>query len=110
MFQYNRLSDLRPELLYFGLPKERFVSIKALHETELLILEALEVVIRRVDKTAIKFVFTADITRDTTEADIEKLAHYTITRSAVVRDRLARDRELIPFAATFNVGKYISYR
>jgi hypothetical protein len=106
--KYKRLSDLRPSM-YFGLNKERFVSITTLDAKELLILECKQDTVKGQEKVIIRFCFTSDIGDEPTEEELANKSHYTITRSDVIRDRLQRDKALIPFAATFHVGKYTYY-
>jgi hypothetical protein len=77
---------------------------------EVLILEWRGVTIKGKDKAAVRFCFTSEIAEEPTEEELSAKSHYTITRSAVVRDRLERDKDLVPFAATFHCGKYTSYR
>jgi hypothetical protein len=103
------LRDVKPQEKYFGLSKDRFVSIESLHQKDVYIVEAKEITVNGVNKLTIRFVFMSDITSDTKEEDLYKLSHYTITRSKVVMDRMNRDKDRIPFAATFDIGKYTSY-
>jgi hypothetical protein len=89
------------------------VSIKDLGGIEILFLEFAEVKYQEVEKVAIKFAYyrdLAELDHEPTADDLARLAHYTITRSEVVKDRLRRDREHLPFVAHFVTnGKYIYY-
>jgi hypothetical protein len=109
---YKRLSDIR-QTPYFGLDPARRVSIKDLGGIEILFLEFAEVKYQEVEKVAIKFAYyrdLAELDHEPTPDDFARLAHYTITRSEVVKDRLRRDREHLPFVAHFVTdGKYIYY-
>jgi hypothetical protein len=109
---YKRLSDIR-QTPYFGLDPARRVSIKDLGGIEILFLEFAEVKYQEVEKVAIKFAYyrdLAELDHEPTADDLARLAHYTITRSEVVKDRLRRDREHLPFVAHFVTnGKYIYY-
>lgn len=58
-----------------------------------------------------KFCLTAELSEEPTEAELAEAARYTITRSMVIRDRLAQDADIIPFAATVRKikNKYFCY-
>ena len=107
----RRKRDLKPRRLFFGLPKEKFVSITTLVDKEIFITEVMEVTIKGVPKLAIKFCLTADIGENPSEDDIERCARYTITASDVIRDRLANDADILPCAVTIRKvnNRYYSY-
>ena len=96
--EFKRLSELRPR--WFDLPKEARVSIQELFGKDVVIFDYLIDTIKNEEKAIIKFAYP----------DKPEEMHYTITRSEVVRDRLARDKSLMPFVCQFNTKKkYICY-
>jgi hypothetical protein len=105
---FKQLKDLRPSS-FFGLSKARFVSITTLNKQQILILKSAPVTIKHVEKVAILFCYAGDAAKAANEDELAEYSHYTITRSAVMADRLERDRDLFPCIVTVNVGKYISY-
>lgn len=96
--EYKRLSELRPR--WFDLPKEARVSIQELFGKDVVIFDYLIDTIKAEEKAVIKFAYP----------DKPDEMHYTITRSEVVKDRLSRDKGLMPFVCQFNTKKkYICY-
>ena len=96
--EFKRLSELRPR--WFDLPKEARVSIQELYGKDVVLFDYLIDTIKNEEKAVIKFAYP----------DRPEEMHYTITRSEVVRDRLARDKGLMPFVCQFNTKKkYICY-
>ena len=96
--EFKRLSELRPR--WFDLPKEARVSIQDLYGKDVVIFDYLIDTIKNEEKAVIKFAYP----------EKPEDYHYTITRSEVVRDRLARDKALMPFVCQFKTKKsYICY-
>ncbi len=98
--EYKRLSDMRPTESWFGLSKQDRVSITALYDLDVIFFEYIFAIIKGEEKTIVKFSYP----------EKDDLFHYFITRSDVIRDRLERDKELMPFVATVKAIKnYIAY-
>jgi hypothetical protein len=107
--KYKRLSDIKPKQLFFGLPKEKFISITTLSDVEVLFLEVLNCTIKTEPKIAIRFCLCTEISDEPAEQELAEHSYYTITRSAVMADRLSQDKGLMPFAATIRQKKYTYY-
>lgn len=98
--EIKRLSDIRKQNNWFLLSKDQRVSIEALVNVEIVFWEFLEAKIKGESKTVVKFSYP----NKTTEF------HYFITRSEVIRDRLEKDRELLPFVASVKrVKNWLGY-
>lgn len=98
--EIKRLSDIRKQNNWFLLSKDQRVSIEALVNVEIVFWEFLEAKIKGESKTVVKFSYP----NKTTEF------HYFITRSDVIRDRLEKDRELLPFVASVKrVKNWLGY-
>lgn len=96
LFEFKKLSECG----FFGLTKDKFVSITQLYGKELGFVDCQKVNINNQDKLAIKFVYL----------DNQSEPHYTLTRSKVITDRMEKDKSNLPFIATFkNTGKYSYY-
>lgn len=95
-----RLSKLKEAKNWFGLSKQKRISIEQLYEIEIAFFDFIETSIKGETKVVVKFaypIFPEDY-------------HYFITRSDVMRDRLTKDKELMPFIASIRrVKKYIGY-
>ena len=107
----QRRSELKPKRKFFGLDKDKFVSITELDGKEVLILEVQTVTIKGEDKTAIRMCLTSETGDDPSDARLLECNRYTITKSTVIADRLNHDADIIPFAATFHKvnNRYYSY-
>lgn len=95
MFEFKKLSDCG----FFGLPKDRFVSIKELYNKEIGFIDYENAFINNQNKVVIKFVYLDD----------QETLHYTITKSKVIMDRIKKDKQKLPFIATFKTDKYSYY-
>lgn len=99
MEQYKKLSAIKAEANWFGLPREARVSIRDLVGKEIIFFEYQNVTIKGENKVAVKFAYPED--------DTEK--HFFLTRSEVIMDRLAQNEELMPFVATVKNDKKYFY-
>lgn len=98
--EIKRLSELRNAGNWFDLTKDKRVSIESLYGKEIIFYEFLTATIKKEPKIVVKFAYP----------DSPEAFRYFITRSDVVRDRLERDRDVMPFIATINkVKNYIAY-
>lgn len=98
--EYKRLSDIRVTENWFGLPKDKRISITKLYDVDVVFFEHLIATIKGEQKAIIKFAYP--------ETDNDH--YYFITRSDVVKDRLERDKEHMPFVAKIKqVKNYIAY-
>ncbi len=98
--EFKRLSEIKDANNWFALPREVRVSIETLIGKDIAILEYIERRIRGEDKIVVKFVFPEEPTFE----------RYFITRSEVVKDRLFRDKEHLPFVVTMKKVKgYYAY-
>ena len=95
MFEFKRLQDCG----FFGLTKDKFVSIKELYNKEIGFLDCQKVNINNQDKLAVKFVYL----------NKQEDFYYTLTRSKVIMDRIEKDKSNFPFIATFKTDKYSYY-
>ena len=81
------------------LPRDARVSIKELVGKEIVFFEYQDVTIKGEAKVAVKFAYP--------ENDSE--AHFFLTRSEVMKDRLAKTADLMPFVATVKNDKNYYY-
>lgn len=95
LFEFKKLSNCG----FFGLTKDKFVSIKELYGKEIGFVDCQKVNINNQDKLAIKFVYL----------DNQEDFYYTLTRSKVIMDRMEKDKSNLPFIATFKSDKYSYY-
>ena len=98
--EIKRLSDIKELKNWFGLGKDRRVSIESLFGIEIAFFEHIITPIKGENKIIIKFAYP-----DKTDE-----FYYFITRSDVIMDRIEKDKELMPFFATIKkVKNYTSY-
>lgn len=97
--EYKKLSEIKAEENWFGLPRDARVSIKDLVGQEIIFFEYKEVTIRDENKVAVKFAYPKN----------DKEEHFFLTRSAVIMDRLAKNKESLPFVATLKNDKKYFY-
>lgn len=97
--QYKRLSDIKAADQWFGLPRSARRSILDLVNREIIFFEYKEVKVRGEDKVAVRFAFP--------ENDSESLLF--LTRSEVIKDRLAKTAADMPFIATIRHDKNYFY-
>lgn len=98
--EIKRLSDIKELKNWFGLGKDRRVSIESLFGIEIAFFEHIITPIKGENKIIIKFAYP-----DNTDE-----FYYFITRSDVIMDRIEKDKELMPFLATIKkVKNYTSY-
>lgn len=96
----KRLSEIKKKNNWFELPKEKRVSIESLLNIDIAFLDYLFVNIRGEEKAVIKFAYADNVEEE----------HYFITRSDVVKDRIEKDKELLPFIASVKrVKNYTVY-
>jgi hypothetical protein len=97
--EIKRLSE-KKQIEWFGMPKEKRTSIENLFDKDIAFFDMKLVTIRGEEKAIVKFAFP----------DNPEDLRYFITRSDVMKDRLERDRELMPFVATIKkVKNYTAY-
>ncbi|MBD5230305.1 MAG: reverse transcriptase [Bacteroidales bacterium] len=98
--EFKRLSQIRDAENWFGLPREKRVSIESLFNADIIFFEHLITTIKNETKVVVKFAFP----------DSPEDYRYFITRSDVIRDRLERDRDVMPFIATIKkIKNYTAY-
>ena len=97
--EYKRLSEIRRNELWFGLPKTARRSIRDLEDHEIVFFEFKYVTVKGEEKVAVRFSFP----------DNDQECHYFLTRSSVVRDRLEKASEALPFIATVKHDKNYYY-
>lgn len=97
--EYKKLSDLQAESNWFGLPRDARVSIRDLVGKDIIFFEYQTVTIHGEEKVAVKFAYPEDDTR----------AHFFLTRSVVMKDRLAKTEDLMPFVAKVKNDKNYYY-
>lgn len=98
--EYKRLSEIREAENWFGLPKSKRVSIKDLFEKDVVFFDFLTATIRGEEKIVVKFGYP----------DNPEDYHMFITRSDVMKSRLERDKDVMPFVATIKqVKNYTAY-
>lgn len=88
--EIKRLSDIKAKQNWFGLDKERRVSIEALMGVEIAFFEHITTAIKGEEKCVVRFAYPSNQSDN----------HYFITRSDVIKDRLDKDKDLMPFIAT----------
>lgn len=93
--EIKRLSDIKAKQNWFGIDKDKRVSIEKLFGVEIAFFEHLTAVIKGEPKCVIRFAYP----------DRPDDFHFFITRSDVIMDRLDRDKELMPFLATVRKEK-----
>ena len=99
-FNYGGLKDIRDAENWFGLAKEKRVSIESLYNVDVVIFEHLITTIKNETKAVVKFAY----------ADKPEDFRYFITRSDVIRDRLERDKDVMPFVVTIKkIKNYTAY-
>lgn len=97
--ELKKLSDLKAAK-WFGLKKEDRVSIQQLVGREIAFFEYMLQTIRGEEKAVVKFAYP----------DAPDRFQYFITRSDVIKDRLEKDKEFMPFVATVKkVKNYMAY-
>lgn len=98
--EFKRLSEIRESENWFGLAKDKRVSIKSLFDVDIVFFEHLITTIKGETKVVCKFAYP----------DSPEDFHYFITRSDVMRDRLERDKDIMPFIAKIKqIGNYTAY-
>ena len=98
--EIRRLSEIKEANNWFGLSKDKRISIKKLFDTEIVFFESIDITIKGENKIAVKFAYPENLE--------EPL--YFITRSDVIRDRLQNDAEHMPFLATVKrIKNYTAY-
>lgn len=98
--EFKRLSEIRDAENWFGLSRDKRVSIESLFNADIIFFEHLITTIKNETKVVVKFAF----------ADRPEDLHYFITRSDVMRDRLERDKDVMPFIATIKkIKNYTAY-
>lgn len=98
--EFKRLSQIRDAENWFGLPKDKRVSIESLFNADIIFFEHLITTIKGETKVVVKFAFP----------DSPEDYRYFITRSDVIRDRLERDKDVMPFIATIKkIKNYTAY-
>lgn len=95
--EFKRLSEIRDAENWFGLPRDKRVSIESLFNADIIFFEHLITTIKNETKVVVKFAFP----------DSPEDYRYFITRSDVIRDRLERDKDVMPFIAT--IKNYTAY-
>ena len=92
--KYKRLSEIKAENgttnSWFGLSKNSRRSILDLLNKEIIFFEYMEVTVRGENKVAVCFAFP--------DRDEERL--YFLTKSIVIKDRLEKEKDQLPFLAT----------
>lgn len=98
--EFKRLSEKKEAENWFSLPRDARLSIEDLMDKDIAILDFTNAKIRGEDKVVVKFVFP----------EMSESQHYFITRSEVIKDRLERDKEHLPFVVTLKKVKgYFAY-
>lgn len=98
--EYKRLSEIREAENWFGLPKSKRVSISDLFGKDIVFFDFITTTIRGEEKVVVKFGYT----------DNPEDYHMFITRSDVMKSRLERDKEHMPFVAAIKqVKNYTAY-
>ena len=98
--EYKRLSEIREAENWFGLPKSKRVSIQELFGKDVVFFEYLTATIRGEEKVVVKFGYPEN----------PEDYHMFITRSDVMKARLERDKDVMPFVATIKqVKNYTAY-
>ena len=98
--EYKRLSEIRESENWFGLPKDKRVSIKDLYDKDVVFFDFLTATIRGEEKIVVKFGYP----------DNPEDYRMFITRSEVMKSRLERDKDVMPFVATIKqIKNYVAY-
>ncbi len=98
--EIKRLSEIRESENWFSLPKDKRVSVEHLYDKDIVFFDYLTTTIKKEPKAIVKFAY----------ADNVDDCRYFITRSDVMRDRLERDKEVMPFIAKVKkIKNYIAY-
>lgn len=98
--EFKRLSEIRDAEDWFGLPRDKRVSIESLFNADIIFFEHLITTIKNETKVVVKFAFP----------DSPEDYRYFITRSDVIRDQLERDKDVMPFIATIKkIKNYTAY-
>lgn len=98
--EIKRLSEIKELKNWFGLGKEKRVSIESLFGVEIAFFDHIVTPIKGEPKIIVKFAYP----------DHADDFHYFITRSDVIMDRIEKDKELMPFIATIKkIKNYTSY-
>lgn len=98
--EFKRLREIREAEYWFGLSREKRVSIKSLFDVDIVFFEHLITTIKGETKVVVKFAYP----------DKAEDFRYFITRSDVMMDRLERDKEIMPFIATIKqIKNYTAY-
>lgn len=97
---FRKLSDIKQETNWFGLPKEKRISITELYNKEIIFFDYLQIVIKNEDKIIVKFAYV----------DNPDDFYCFITKSIVIKDRLSKDKEVMPFIAQIKkIKNYVAY-
>ncbi len=100
MQQFKRLSEIRNAENWFGLSKEKRVSITQLFGVDIVFFEHLITTIKGETKVVVKFAYP----------DRPDDFYCFITKSEVIQDRLERDKVHMPFIAQIKqIGNYTAY-
>lgn len=98
--EFKRLSEKRAAENYFGLPKDKRESIESLYNVDIIVFEFLIDTIKNEEKLVVKFAYP----------ETPENYRYFITRSVVVRDRMERDKDLMPCIITLKkIKNYTAY-
>ena len=98
--EYKRLSEIRVTENWFGLPKDKRVSIKDLYDKDVVFFDFLTTTIRGEEKLVVKFGYP----------DNPEDYRMFITKSGVMKSRLERDKDVMPFVATIKqIKNYVAY-
>lgn len=98
--ELKRLSEKKQAENWFGLPKEKRMSIESLFNMDIAFFDFKIATIRSEEKVIVKFSFP----------DKPEDYRYFITRSEVIKDRLQRDKVHMPFVATIKrIKNYTAY-
>ena len=98
--EFKRLSELKESENWFGLSKEKRVSIKTLFDKDIVFFDYMTVNIKGEEKVVVKFAYP--------ESPEDYMSF--ITRSEVMKDRLAKDKDKMPFIAQIKqIKNYTAY-
>lgn len=98
--EFKRLSELRESENWFGLSKDKRVSIKTLFDKDIVFFDYMTVNIKGEEKVVVKFAYP--------ESPEDYMSF--ITRSEVMKDRLAKDKDKMPFIAQIKqIKNYTAY-
>lgn len=105
MIEFKKLSDMKPKETWFDVPKENRISVVDLEKEgrNIIFIDYMLVTIKNEEKAVVKFIYEDENCDNPTY-------HLFITRSGVIMDRLANDKELMPFSARIiKKKKYLAY-